>query len=148
MLDIPVLLELGERIPGSAVVISGQHAFPFIAVENPQIEAWREGRQLPPITINVGLASQQIVQEGFWLPAPFTPPSLPLPQKLKAKKSTKINSYVLVALTCVHRDYEASKMTNMISWHHMLCRDRKLMNNKLKWCFSMTIDLSLWSVWD
>lgn len=89
MLDIPVLLELGERIPGSAVVISGQRVFPFIAVENPQIEAWREGRQLPPITINVGLASQQIVQEGFWLPAPFTPPSLPLPQKLKLKNPQK-----------------------------------------------------------
>lgn len=55
------------------MVISGQRMFPFIAVENPQIEAWREGRQLPPITINIGLASQQSVQEGFWSPSPFTP---------------------------------------------------------------------------
>lgn len=49
------------------MVISGQCMFPFIAVENPQIEVWREGKQLPPITINFGLASQQIVYEGFWL---------------------------------------------------------------------------------
>ena len=86
-------------------MISGQRVFPFIAVENPQIEAWREGRQLPPITINVGLASQQIVQEGFWLLAPFTPPSPSLSQKLILKKSMKMNSYVSVALTCVHGDY-------------------------------------------
>lgn len=86
------------------MVISGQRMFPFIAVENPQIEAWREGKQLPPITINFGLASQQIVYEGFWLPAPFTPTLPPLRQKLIVKKSTKINSYVSVALMCIHRD--------------------------------------------
>lgn len=72
MLDIPVLLESGQKSIRSAVVISGQHVFPFIAIENPQIEAWREDRQLPLITINIGLVSQQIVQDGFWLPAPFT----------------------------------------------------------------------------
>jgi len=102
------------------VVISGQRMFPFIAVENPQIAAWREGRQLPPITTNVGLASEQIVQEGFLLPAPFTPSSAPLPQKLILKKSMKMNSYVSVALTCVHRDYRASKLTTTISWHQVL----------------------------
>lgn len=72
MLDIPVLLESGEKSIRSAVVISGQRVFPFIAIENPQIEAWREGRQLPLITINIGLVSQQIIQDGFWLPASFT----------------------------------------------------------------------------
>lgn len=72
MLDIPVLLESGQKCIRSAVVISGQRVFPFIAIENPQIEAWREDRQLPLRTINIGLVSQQIVQDGFWLPAPFT----------------------------------------------------------------------------
>lgn len=72
MLDIPVLLESGQKCIRSAVVISGQRVFPFIAIENPQIEAWREDRQLLLITINIGLVSQQIVQDGFWLPAPFT----------------------------------------------------------------------------
>lgn len=87
MLDIPVLLESGEKSIRSTVVISGQRVFPFIAIENPQIEVWREGRQLPLITINIGLVSQQIVQDGFWLLASFTLSLFPLYPKSSYRKS-------------------------------------------------------------
>lgn len=80
------------------MVISGQRVFPFIAVENPQIEAWREGRQLPLITINVGLVSQQIVQEQFWVTSSVQSP----PQSLYPESSYLRSPRKLIATSQQH----------------------------------------------